>query len=46
MKINGWKQLFAPHILQRGLDYYESELATIDRMDEQGIEATVEGTDS
>jgi len=45
MKINGWKQLFAPHILERGLDYYESELVTIDNTDEQSIEATVEGTE-
>jgi len=45
MKISGWKQLFAPHILERGLDYFESELATIDNMDEQSIEATVEGTE-
>ena len=46
MKIEGWKRLFAPHILERGLDYYESELVTVDSMDEQLIEAMVEGTET
>lgn len=46
MKVEGWKQLFAPHILERGMNYYESELVTVDSMDEQCIEATVEGTET
>lgn len=45
MEITGWKKLFAPHILMRGQEYYESELVKIEAMDEQSIEATVEGTD-
>ena len=45
MEITGWKKLFAPHILMRGQEYYESELVEIEAMDEQSIEATVEGTE-
>ena len=46
MEIADWKKLFAPHILSRGEEYYESELVEIEAMDEQSIEATVEGTDT
>ena len=46
MRIVGWKKLFAPHILSRGEDYYESELVEIEAMDEESIEAAVEGTDT
>ena len=46
MKITDWKKLFAPHILSRGEEYYESELVEIEAMDEQSVEATVEGTDT
>ena len=46
MEIADWKKLFAPHILFRGEEYYESELVEIEAMDEQSIEATVEGTDT
>lgn len=46
MEILDWKKLFAPHILFRGEEYYESELVEIKAMDEQSIEATVEGTDT
>lgn len=45
MEIIDWKKLFKPHILERGLDYYESELVKIERVNETGIEAFVEGTD-
>ena len=45
MELSGWKKLFAPHILQRGLDYMESELVDIEDMDEQSIQATVQGTE-
>lgn len=45
MEITGWKKLFAPHILMRGQEYYESELVEIEAMDEQSIKATVEGTE-
>ena len=46
MEIADWKKLFAPHILSRGEEYYESELVEIEAMDEQSIKATVEGTDT
>ncbi len=46
MEITDWKMLFAPHILSRGEEYYESELVEIEAMDEQSIEASVEGTDT
>ena len=46
MKIADWKKLFAPRILSRGEEYYESELVGIRAMDEQSIEAAVEGTDT
>ena len=46
MKPAKWKQLFAPHILSRGRDYFDSELVEIEAMDEQSIEASVEGTDT
>lgn len=45
MDIVDWKKLFAPHILSRGLDYYESELVEIESMDDEFIEAVVEGTE-
>ncbi len=45
-EIDGWKKLFAPHILSRGQAYYESELVALDAMDEHSIEASVEGTDT
>ena len=45
MKITGWKKLFAPHILSRGEEYFESELVNIEKNDEQSVAATVEGTD-
>ena len=45
MKISAWKKLFAPHILSRGEEYFESELVNIEKIDEQSITATVEGTD-
>ena len=45
MKITAWKKLFAPHILSRGEEYFESELVKIEKIDEQSITATVEGTD-
>jgi hypothetical protein len=45
MKITGWKKLFAPHILSRGEEYFESELVNIEKIDEQSVAATVEGTD-
>ena len=45
MGIIDWKKLFAPHILSRGLDYYESELVEIESMDREFIEAVVEGTE-
>lgn len=45
MEIVDWKKLFAPHILSRGLDYYESELVKIESMDDEFIEAVVEGTE-
>lgn len=37
MEFTGWKKLFAPHILMRGQDYYESELVEIEAIDEQSI---------
>ncbi|MBQ1768592.1 MAG: SWIM zinc finger family protein [Oscillospiraceae bacterium] len=46
MKIADWKKLFAPHILFRGEEYYESELVEIESIDEKFIEASVEGTDT
>ncbi len=46
MEIADWKKLFAPRILSRGEEYYDSELVEIEAMDEQSIEATVEGTDT
>ena len=46
MEIADWKKLFAPHILSRGEEYYESELVEIGTMDEESIEAAVEGTDT
>ena len=33
MEIADWKKLFAPHILSRGEEYYESELVEIEAMD-------------
>lgn len=45
MKIAGWKKLFAPHILSRGEEYFESELVNIEKIDEQSVAATVDGTD-
>ena len=45
MKISAWKKLFAPHILSRGEEYFESELVNIEKIGEQSITATVEGTD-
>ena len=33
MEIADWKKLFAPHILSRGEEYYESELVEIKAMD-------------
>ena len=46
MEIVDWKTLFAPRILFRGEEYYESELVEIKAMNEQSIKATVEGTDT
>lgn len=46
MQIRAWKKLFEPHILLRGQDYYESELVDILSVDENAIEAAVEGTDT
>jgi len=46
MELKAWKKLFAPHILSRGLEYYESELVELEAVDDQSIEATVEGTDT
>ena len=46
MEIADWKKFFAPRILSRGEEYYDSELVEIEAMDEQSIEATVEGTDT
>ena len=45
MKISAWKKLFAPHILSRGEEYFESELVNVEKIGEQSITATVEGTD-
>lgn len=42
---HSWAKLFPPQILSRGQAYYESELVEIEAMDEQSIEATVEGTE-
>ena len=33
MEIVDWEKLFAPHILSRGEEYYESELVEIEAMD-------------
>ena len=46
MKIIAWKKLFAPHILSRGEEYFESELVNIEKIGEQSITATVEGIDT
>ena len=45
MILKPWKKLFSPQILSRGWEYYDAELVTIDSMDEEYIEATVEGTE-
>lgn len=33
MEIADWKKLFAPRILSRGEEYYDSELVEIEAMD-------------
>lgn len=43
---SSWKQLFSPQILSRGQDYYQSGSVEIEAIDEQCIEATVEGTEA
>ena len=45
MKLIGWQKLFTPRILDRGFEYYESELVTLEAVDGHAIEATVEGTE-
>ena len=42
---HSWTKFFSPQVLSRGQEYYESELVEIEAMDEQSIEATVEGTE-
>ena len=46
MKLAKWNQYFAPHILSRGRAYFDSDLVEIEAMDEQSIEASVEGTET
>ena len=43
--IKGWRDLFRTHILERGLDYYESRAIKSLKQTEKGYEATVEGTE-
>ena len=46
IKLAKWKQLFAPQILLRGRNYYDSALVEIEAMDERSNEASVAGTDT
>lgn len=46
MKLAKWNHYFAPHILSRGRAYFDSDLVEIEAMDEQSIEASVEGTET
>ena len=45
MVIRKWEGLFDKVILQRGLDYYEEDRVSIDEMDEDHIQADVEGSE-
>lgn len=40
-----WEKLFEPHILERGYAYYREGAVTEISIDEDGIEATVEGSE-
>lgn len=43
--MDGWKELFRPHILQRGLNYYDMGSVSDLRKTESGYTAVVEGTE-
>lgn len=43
--IKEWKNYFRPHILERGLNYYESGAVTSLEQTEDGYEAVVEGSE-
>lgn len=43
--MDGWKELFRTHILQRGLNYYDMGLVSTLRKTESGYTAVVEGTE-
>lgn len=41
-----WKDLFRPHILERGLDYYMDDCVSALEKTESGYKAVVEGTEN